>query len=359
MVGQRGKLTSKLERLEYMLWIKQAIECGATQEKSCNILGLSSRTYQRWNNSDVDDKRITAKRPEPMNKLSKEEKEKIINICTQDNFINLPPGQIVPILADQNEYIASESTFYRVLKENDMLKHRGRTRPRRKVKQLTTHIATKANEVWSWDISYLPGPVKGVYYYLYLIIDIYSRKIVGHEVHDCESAEFAAELVEKSVFNEQCLMKPLVLHSDNGSPMKAQTMLEKLYQLGITPSRSRPRVSNDNPFSESLFRTLKYCPLWPSSGFKTLEESRKWMLAFVNMYNNKHRHSAIKFVTPDQRHRGEDVAILKNRCEVYTKAKEKTPLRWSKQIRDWTPIGDVALNPENMQRQDILIERAA
>ena len=283
----------------------------------------------------------------------------IVNVCTTDEFINLPPGQIVPRLADKNEYIASESTFYRVLKERNMLKHRGRSKPRKNVKQPTTHIATKANEVWSWDISYLPGPIKGIYYYLYLIIDIYSRKIVGYEVHDCESADFAAELVEKTVIKEGCLMKPLVLHSDNGSPMKAQTMLDKLYQLGITPSRSRPRVSNDNPFSEALFRTLKYCPIWPSSGFKALQDARRWTGDFVNMYNSKHRHSAIKFVTPDQRHSGKDAAILKNRDEVYAKARAANPRRWSKHTRDWTPVGDVALNPERSDVKYIELERAA
>ena len=283
----------------------------------------------------------------------------IINICTTDEFINLPPGQIVPRLADKNEYIASESTFYRVLKECNMLKRRGRSKPRKKVTSPTTHIASKPNEVWSWDISYLPGPVKGNYYYLYLIIDIFSRKIVGHEVHDCESGEFAAELIQKAVIREKCLMQPLVLHSDNGSPMKAQTMLEKLYQLGITPSRSRPRVSNDNPFSEALFRTLKYCPIWPSSGFKTLQDCRKWTGDFVHMYNSKHRHSAIKFVTPDQRHNGEDVVILKNRDDVYAKAKAANPRRWSKHTRDWTPIGDVSLNPERHGLSSTKLERAA
>ena len=324
--------------------------------RACAVLGMSSRTYQRWRDSGNDDRRHLANRPEPINKLSEEEKDIIIKVCTNDEFIKLPPGQIVPMLADKNKYIASESTFYRVLKERGMLKHRGRCKPRRNIKRPTTHIAKKQNEVWTWDISYLPTPIKGLFYYLYLIVDIYSRKIVGHEVHSCESAEFAAELVQKAVINEGCFMQPLVLHSDNGSPMKGQTMLEKLYQLGITPSRSRPRVSNDNPFSEALFRTLKYCPIWPSSGFKTLQQGRQWVSGFVDMYNNSHRHSAIKFVTPAQRHRGEDVAILKNRDEVYAQAKAKNPRRWSKQTRDWNPQGSVSLNPE---LDDLMIERAA
>ncbi len=255
----------------------------------------------------------------------------------------------MPILADRHIYLASESSFYRVLKEQGMLKHRGRAKPRKVTKKPTTHIAKGPNEVWSWDITYLPGPVKGTYYYLYLIMDIYSRKVVAYEVHDRESAELAAVLIEQAVIKEQCHLHPLVLHSDNGSPMKAQTMLEKLYQLGITPSRGRPRVSNDNPYSESLFRTLKYCPTWPSRGFKTLQASRVWVKGFVDHYNLKHRHSGLNFVTPEERHKKEDKMILQNRAILYAQAKARHPNRWSGDIRDWTPIGPVALNPEHIE----------
>lgn len=245
----------------------------------------------------------------PEHKLSEQEKQEIIDCCLSEEFGDLPPSQIVPILADRNEYIASESSFYRVLKENKLSKQRGRTRKRKKIQKPTTHIAKKANELWSWDITYLPGNIKGHYYYLYLIEDIYSRKGVGYEVHECEQGELAAELVQKTVIKEKCFKKPLVLHSDNGSPMKSQTLLEKLYELGITPSRSRPRVSNDNPFSEALFRTLKYCPKWPNRGFKSIDEARAWVNEFMEFYNNQHRHSQIRFVTPAQRHVGEDVEL--------------------------------------------------
>jgi putative transposase len=147
------------------------------------------------------------------------------------------------------------------------------------------------------------------------------------------------------VIKERCFKKPLVLHSDNGSPMRSQTLLEKLYELGITPSRSRPRVSNDNPFSESLFRTLKYCPQWPSGGFKSIVEARAWVNQFMNFYNNEHRHSQIRFVTPAQRHAGEDAELLRQREEVYVKAKARNPRRWSRNTRNWQPIGAVTLNP--------------
>jgi len=210
----------------------------------------------------------------------------------------------------------------------------------------TTHIATVANQVWSWDISYLPSHVRGLYYYLYLIIDIYSRKIVGWEVYSRESGDSAAELMQRTVLAEQCFRKPLVLHSDNGSPMKSYTLQSKLVDLGITPSHSRPRVSNDNAFSESLFRTIKYCPQWPSQGFSSIDLARDWMSNFVAWYNNEHRHSGIKFVTPVQRHQGEDSAILQKRANLYALAKSTNPERWSGQTRDWHPVGAVTLNPE-------------
>lgn len=281
----------------------------------------------------------------PSHMLSEKEKQAIVDCCVSEEFANLPPSQIVPILADRGQYIASESSFYRVLRAKQLLKHRGRSRKRKKTKLPTTHIAKKANEVWSWDISYLPGQIKGQYYYLYLIEDIYSRKGVGYEVHECEQGELAAGLVQKTVVKEKCFKAPLVLHSDNGAPMKSQTMLAKLHELGITPSRSRPRVSNDNPFSESLFRTLKYCPEWPSGGFKSIEEAREWVNKFMDFYNNKHRHSQIRFVTPAQRHAGEDADLLKKRDIVYAKAKARNPKRWSGSTRNWQPIGPVMLNP--------------
>lgn len=305
------------------------------------------RTYQRWTKEkDInEDKRTTAVKAPPKHKLTEEEKQEIIDCCLSDEFCDLPPSQIVPILADRSKYIASESSFYRVLKEKKLLRHRGRAKKRKNLRTPTTHVANKPNEVWSWDITYLPGRVKGHYYYLYLIEDIYSRKGVGYEVHECEQGELAADLVQKTVIKEKCFKNPLVLHSDNGSPMKSQTLLEKLYELGITPSRSRPRVSNDNPFSESLFRTLKYCPQWPSNGFESIDEARAWVNKFMNFYNNEHRHSKIRFVTPAQRHAQHDTELLKRRDAVYAKAKACNPRRWSKGTRNWKPIGAVTLNP--------------
>jgi putative transposase len=171
--------------------------------------------------------------------------------------------------------------------------------------------------VWRWDISYLPTAVIGKHYYLYMIEDIYSRKVVGWEVHYNETAEQAAALRARSVWAEKCLKKDVVLHSDNGAPMKSLTMRAKMYDLGVATSLSRPRVSNDNPYSESLFRTVKYHPRRPSEGFKSLDEARKWVNEFVYWYNNEHRHSRIQFETSSQRHDGLDVGILAKQKVLY------------------------------------------
>ena len=303
------------DRQYYVGLIDEAVASGARKYKACELLGVSIRTLQRWVDEDIvqSDKRPSAFRPTPKNKLSEFELARIISVCNQDEYASLPPSQIVPILADSGEYIASESSFYRVLNANSMLNHRGHLKPKKPYAKPTSFTAYKANEVWTWDITYLATRVQGKYYYLYMFIDIYSRKIVGWEVYDAETAEYAAELVERIVLTEQCINKNLVLHSDNGAPMKSYTLKAKLENLGIASSKSRPRVSNDNPYSESLFRTLKYCPSWPSEGFESLDTARHWVLKFVDWYNNKHRHSAIKFVTPNQRHNGMDKEILEKR----------------------------------------------
>ncbi len=202
-------------------------------------------------------------------------------------------------------------------------------------------------EVWCWDITYCPSTVRGQFYYLYMIEDLYSRKIVGYEVHEAESGEYAAQLLQRSQLREQCLHKPLVLHSDNGAPMKAQTMKAKLEELGVLPSYSRPRVSNDNAFVESLFRILKYRPQWPSTGFTSLDEARLWVDRFVRWYNTEHRHSKLRFVTPEQRHTGEDAVLLEQRKQVLEHAKQNMPSRWgTRAVRNCKPVGPTTLNPE-------------
>lgn len=341
------------ERQLLVAWLGSAITAGARKIRACREIGLSLRTLQRWTQTEViqADARTTVIRSTPPNALNEAERQAIVTLCNSPQFAHLPPSQIVPRLADQGCYLASEATFYRVLRATGQQQHRGRSQRPRRYAAPTTHAAKAPNQVWSWDITYLPSPVRGKYYYLYLIEDIYSRKAVGWEVYEEESGEKAAALLQRSVIGEQCLHDPLVLHSDNGAPMKSLTLLSKMYDLGITPSRGRPRVSNDNPYSESLFRTLKYCPQWPADGFASLDAARAWVRDFMRWYNHEHRHSRIRFVTPAERHRGQDHQILARRHELYEQAREKCPERWSGQTRNWEPMGTVMLNPDRQQQQ--------
>jgi len=199
--------------------------------------------------------------------------------------------------------------------------------------------------VWSWDITFLKTTVTGIFFYLYLIMDIYSRKIVGFEVHEKQTDKLSALLMERALEAEGIDGKELVLHSDNGGPMKGATMLATLQNLGVIPSFSRPSVSDDNPFSEALFKTAKYCPIFPATPLPTVEAWRGWTGEFASWYNDTQLHSGIKFVTPSQRHRGEDVEILIRRAGVYENAKRINPARWSGKTRNWEMIKKVRLNP--------------
>jgi len=349
--GRRGHLTSTPNRVNIIELANEAVSNGARRGPVCKEIGISERTLQRWKEDGEvrEDQRPLAERPEPSNKLSEQECAAIIEIVNTPEFQNLPPSQIVPTLADQGIYLASESTMYRLMRKAGEQTHRGRSKAPQHKPQ-STHCATKPNQVWSWDITYLPGPAKGMFYYLYLIMDIFSREIVGWEVWPEETAEHASELIRRTVLAQNIAIQdtPLVLHSDNGSPMKGATMLETLYSLGVTPSRSRPRVSNDNPYSESLFRTCKYCPIYPAKGFSTLDDARLWVKKFAHWYSQDHRHSGIKFLTPHQRHSGQGEGILLKRHQLYEIAKANHPERWARQTRDWSNVNEVWLNPEKL-----------
>ena len=328
--------------------INESCAAGARLSKACKLLELSPRTVQRWRQGDkvkTDGRKAGAQGRVPANKLADGERDEILATANTPQFAHLPPSQIVPLLADEGRFLASESSFYRILREEKQLAHRGRAKtPKNKRPEPVT--ATAPNQLWSWDITYLKTTVKGLYFYLYLIMDVYSRKIVGWEVYAEESAEHAADIAHKAYLREGVAGNSLVLHSDNGSPMKGATMLGMLQKLGVTPSFSRPSVSNDNPYSESLFRTMKYRPCFPEKPFDTVEEAREWVDKFEQWYNEEHRHSALKFVTPGQRHRGEDVALLDQRAKLYEGAKERNPSRWSGPVRNWIRPEEITLNPK-------------
>ena len=354
MGGQRGRLISSSDRIKAIKLINEARKSGARLAPCCKILKISTRTYQRWiKKGGTKDQRKEAKRKSPHNKLSDEERQTIIDTCNSKDYADLNPSQIVPKLADEGKYIASESTMYRVLKEFKQNTKRKAVRSHSK-QPLSTHVATGPNQVWTWDITWIPGNIKGCYYKLYLIIDIFSRMIIQWEIHESETQAHAIELVKKAVFRHNLFNKPLVLHSDNGSPMKGQDFQNLLVHLGITKSYSRPRVSNDNAYSESLFKTLKYTKDFPAKGFNSIEAARTWVNKFVDLYNKEFMHSSIKFVTPHQRHYGLDKEVLRKRKELYEKARQENPGRWSCETRNWDYIDYVALNPVN--KEEILKE---
>ena len=359
MGGPRGRLISDSDRVTAVELINEARENGARLEPACDELNISVRTYQRWTKDGEvkKDQRPLIDRPIPKNKLSDEEREEIIRMVNSPEYADLAPSQIVPKLADEGIYLASESTIYKILKQEKMNTHRARTSPPVK-REPPTHIAIAPNQVWTWDITWLNAVIKGHYYKLYLIIDMFSRLIVAYEVWEEERAEHAEYLIRKATLSQGIAGKPLVLHSDNGSPMKAATFQATLEKLGVQSSFSRPRVSNDNPYSEALFKTMKYRPKYPFNGFNSLDEARKWVERFVNWYNKDHLHSGIKFLTPYQRHYGLDKEIMGNRIAIYEEAKARNPERWSKNIRDWTLPEYVSLNPIDEEEVNDLLHRS-
>lgn len=339
------------DRQMAMTLIEEAHSSGARLSSACDVLELDRKTYYRWRERVLEEESLIDKRTlerdigVSKNALSAEEKKQILDACNSPEFKSLPPGQIVPILADRGEYIASESSFYRVLREHGQNHRRGRVSQPRKLSKPDEIRATQSNQCWSWDITFLKSNISGLFFKLYLILDIFSKKIVGWEVHADESSEYASELVDKACKRERIKREQLVLHSDNGSPMKGATLLATLDKLGVVPSYSRPSVSNDNAYSESLFRTIKYSPKFPEKPFLDIEAARGWVYDFVNWYNAEHRHSAIKFVTPNEKHAGLDRVILSRRHEVYQQARARNPERWSGPTRDWSTVSEVVLNP--------------
>lgn len=341
--------------------IDEAVEAGARKHKACAVLGLSDRTLRRWQRSETRvDQRKGAVRKASAQALTAQEKEQILAACNSAEHQSLPPSQIVPRLADQGIYIASESSFYRVLREHEQAHRRGRTAAPRTLEKPQAWVATAPNQVWSWDITFLPAAVRGEFYRLYLVMDIFSRMIVGWEIHHNESAAHAATLISKACLRHCIRRDQLALHSDNGSPMKGATMLATLQKLGVVPSFSRPSVSDDNPYSEAMFKILKYTPAYPAKRFADIDQARAWVQRFVSWYNTEHRHSGIRFVTPEQRHVGIDRDILISRAAVYEAAKQANPARWrNRPTRNWTPVDSVWLNPDNLHEELLEKERRA
>lgn len=335
--------------------IDEARAAGARLGSACGELGLDPRTIQRWRAQQLGDDRRHGPKSAPKNKLSKSERQQVLSIANSPRYRDKSPKQIVPLLADEGKYVASESTFYRVLRQDNQLAHRGRAKPAQ-ARAPREHRASGPNQVYSWDITYLRAPIAGMFFYLYLYIDVWSRKIVGYRVAEVEDGHIASQLLSEVCAGQGVCPEQLVVHQDNGAPMKGATFKATMDKLGVTASFSRPPVSDDNPFSEALFKTMKYVPEYPKGAFCSLTAAIAWVSAFVDWYNHQHLHSAIGFVTPADRHEGRSEQILARRRSVYQAAKQRHPQRWSGAPRNWTSDNVVVLNPTKQTKAQMNVQ---
>ena len=358
ILGGRGRLHPLEVRRQVCRLVAQAMEDGARLSSACRLLGLSGRTVQRWRKPErAQDGRLKARR-RPANRLSDQERGLVLELLHAPGFEGLSPRQIVPRLADQGVYVASESTMYRLLRSHKRAECakdiRSRPRPGHERR------VTAPNQVWSWDITYLNGPLRGSFLYLYMMMDVFSRRIMGWKIHREERAEHAARFVRAVCEENNINPAGLVLHSDNGRPMKGTTMLYTLRQLGIVPSFSRPQVSNDNPHAEALFSLLKRHKDYPSTAFSSLESACAWMARFASWYNREHLHGSLCFVSPNDRYFGRDDMVLARRRAVYEQARLQSPVRWPSGPRRWSSPAPVQmkvwppLDPHALQTEYII-----
>ena len=265
---ERARMTSLEDRKAILDSMAEARDKGARLTAIGDIIGVDVRTLRRWSTATAlaeGDRRPAAERPAPVAQLTDAEREAILEIANREKYASLPPTRIVPMLADEGIYVASESSSYRVLKGAGQLMHRGPSKAPVKQSPPTTHVARAPNELWAWDMTYLPTQVIGQWFLLYLILDVFSRKIEAWEVHATDDAEHAARVVKRAALAEGIagqVSKP-VLHGDKGATLKATTVRAMLNWLGIKSSYSRTRVSDDNAFPEALFKTAKYRPGYP------------------------------------------------------------------------------------------------
>jgi putative transposase len=326
--------------------LAEAQDAGARLEPACEIVGVPPRTIQRWRANPGADDRRSGPRHRAHNAFTPAQEARVVKVLTDVRHAGVSPKQLVPRLADEGLFVASESTMYRVQRRHGLRRTKRPVASRDVARATTMHTATGPNQVWSWDITLLPTTVRGDFLYLYLVMDVWSRRIVGWTVEDREAGELASRLARRLCAEQAIPAGTLVLHADNGSAMRANTMLATLQRLGVVPSFSRPHVSNDNPYSEALFRTLKHGHSHPRFPFAALADARRWVARFVVWYNTEHRHSGIRFVTPDDRHFGRELEILARRHALYQMARRAHPERWTGNTRNWAPVGHVTLNPE-------------
>ena len=297
------------------------------KKAACEALQVPRATFYRHHSANTRPGDNRTHRPAPPLALSSGERQAVIDVLHSDQFCDDAPHQVYAKLLDAGRYLCSVRTMYRILETEH-----GSVKERRKHVQRPQYVkpellATEPNQVWSWDITKLKGPVKWTYFYLYVIMDIFSRYVVGWMIAHREQAALAKRLINDSCTKQQIEAEQLTLHADRGSSMKSKVVAHLLSDLGVTKTHSRPHVSNDNPYSEAQFKTLKYCPQFPER-FGSIQDARVFCQYFFNWYNKEHRHSGIALMTPEQVHYRIDQQILKHRSDVLAAAFEKNPNRF-------------------------------
>jgi putative transposase len=302
--------------------------CVHTSERyACLLTGVSRATRQRLGRP----RRCGPPRPRerPVNALTVVERAEVLRVLRSPEYCDLAPTQVWAKLLDAGSYLCSISTMYRLLRSVNECgdRRRQRTHPSRKKPEL---LATGPLQVWSWDITKLRGPERGVYFDLYVIIDIYSRYVVGWTVQNVETGELAKEFINDTLDRFRVMPRTLTLHADRGTSMTSKPVSQLLIDLGVHQSHSRPSVSNDNPYSEAAFKTLKYCPAFPTR-FGSIQDARAFCEIFFEYYNEQHYHSGIGLLTPATVHYGQADQIISARTKTLHAAFEANPHRFCHQ----------------------------
>ena len=308
---------------------------------ACTALEVSRSTFYRRLKPRTGHQRP---RPTPARALSEKERDEVCDTLCSDRFVDRAPAEVVATLLDEDIYLCSERTMYRVLEERATVQERRaqRTHPEYRKPEL---MAQAPNQVWSWDITRLLGPKKWTYYYLYVILDIFSRYTPGWMVATRENSALASRLIQQTCLKHGVQPEVLTLHSDRGAPMTSQCTAQLLADLGVTRSLSRPQVSDDNPFSEAQFKTLKYHPSFPGR-FEDQGQAKTFCRSFFSWYNTEHRHGGISMLTPEQVHFGQAEQIIARRRAVLSDAFQAHPERFVRGVPTPRPVPDaVWINP--------------
>jgi putative transposase len=306
---------------------------------ACEALGIARASYYRRSTAAKSERR-RAEAHVPSWSLCDEQRQEVLDVLHAERFVDRSPWSVYAALLDEGTYLCSVRTMYRILNEQGEVRER-RNQLRHPVYSKPELLATGPNQVWSWDITKLKGPVKWTYYYLYVMLDIFSRYVVGWMLASRECNSLAQRLIEQSCQNQSIGQNQLIIHSDRGPSMSSKPVALLLADLGITKSHSRPHVSNDNPYSEAQFKTLKYRPEFPER-FGSLQDGRSFCQRFFPWYNTEHYHSGIGYLTPEQVHCGLSQQIVKERQAVLRKAYQRYPDRFKQGIPKPLPLPEAA-----------------